>query len=201
MSTLSVEVWRGGATGAFQRFEVPRHASQTVLDVVTHIQRALDPTLAYRFACRVGMCGSCAMTVNGRPAWTCRTHVAKVIKNGRIEIGPLANLPVIKDLVADMTVINPFDFFVETYAEQFPFVYPSGLAHDLVPYLALEEQGPLLRQWLADFRATQTGAIRTVDFLMAINRQLQRDIRYLHRPANLEDLFLKLTGRQIRDDA
>ena len=62
---LKVSVWRGGKDGAFQDFEVPREASQTVLDVVTHIQRALDPTLAYRFACRVGMCGSCAMTVNG----------------------------------------------------------------------------------------------------------------------------------------
>ena len=79
MNTLNVQVWRGGgAEGSFQHFEVPRHASQTVLDVVTHIQRALDPTLAYRFACRVGMCGSCAMTVNGVPRWTCRTHVDKV---------------------------------------------------------------------------------------------------------------------------
>jgi len=81
---------------------VPRHASQTVLDVVTHIQRALDPTLAYRFACRVGMCGSCAMTVNGQARWTCRTHVDKVVKNGAMDIAPLRNLPVIRDLVTDM---------------------------------------------------------------------------------------------------
>ena len=81
---------------------MPRHPSQTVLDVVTHIQRALDPTLAYRFACRVGMCGSCAMTVNGVPRWTCRTHIDKVARNDRLEIGPLKNLPVIRDLVTDM---------------------------------------------------------------------------------------------------
>jgi len=85
-----------------QEFEVPRHPSQTVLDVVTYIQRHLDPTLAYRFACRVGMCGSCAMTVNGVPRWTCRTHVDKVIRNDRMEISPLKNLPVIRDLVTDM---------------------------------------------------------------------------------------------------
>ena len=66
MSTLRVSVWRGTESGRFQEFSVPRLASQTVLDVVTHIQRALDPTLAYRYACRVGMCGTCAMTVNGR---------------------------------------------------------------------------------------------------------------------------------------
>ena len=85
-----------------QAFEVPRHPSQTVLDVVTYIQRKLDPTLAYRYACRVGMCGSCAMSVNGVPRWTCRTHVDKVVRNDSLSIGPLRNLPVIRDLVTDM---------------------------------------------------------------------------------------------------
>jgi fumarate reductase iron-sulfur subunit len=99
---LKVSVWKGGAEGRFQEFEVPRHPSQTVLDVVTFIQRALDPALAYRYACRVGMCGSCAMTVNGVPRWTCRTHIDKVARNDRLEIGPLKNLPVIRDLVTDM---------------------------------------------------------------------------------------------------
>jgi len=103
MSILKVKVWRGRSQGAFQNFEVPRLESQTVLDVVTHIQRALDPTLSYRFACRVGMCGSCAMTVNGRARWTCRTHVDQVIAGDTLEIAPLKNLPVIKDLVTDMS--------------------------------------------------------------------------------------------------
>ena len=102
MSTLAVSVWRGGADGRFQTFTVPRLDAQTVLDVVTHIQRRLDPTLAYRFACRVGMCGSCAMTVNGQPRWTCRTHVANVEKNGKLTIAPLAHLPIVRDLVTDM---------------------------------------------------------------------------------------------------
>jgi fumarate reductase iron-sulfur subunit len=101
--TLRVRVWRGAVEGRLQEFEVPRYSSQTVLDVVTHIQRALDPTLAYRFACRVGMCGSCAMTVNGVARWTCRTHVDKVAAGGALEIGPLKNLPVIRDLVTDMS--------------------------------------------------------------------------------------------------
>lgn len=101
--TLAVKVWRGKALGEFTTYEVPRQDSQTVLDVVTHIQREIDPSLAYRFACRVGMCGSCAMTVNGKARWTCRTHVAKVVgEGGALEIAPLANLPVVKDLVTDM---------------------------------------------------------------------------------------------------
>jgi len=102
MSTLEVKVWRGGADGGYRGYTVPREDSQTVLDVVTYIQRRVDPTLAYRFACRVGMCGSCAMTVNGKPRWTCRTHVAEVARNDRLEIGPLAHLPIVRDLVTDM---------------------------------------------------------------------------------------------------
>jgi fumarate reductase iron-sulfur subunit len=102
VSTLNVSVWRGQESGGYQEFDVPRLASQTVLDVVTFIQRELDPTLAYRYACRVGMCGSCAMTVNGVARWTCRTHVAKVASDGRLQIAPLRNLPVIRDLATDM---------------------------------------------------------------------------------------------------
>lgn len=102
MSSLQVRVWRGAEEGSFSEYEVPREESQTVLDVVTYVQRKLDPSLAYRFACRVGMCGSCAMTVNGVSRWTCRTHVSKVAEDNRLEIGPLHNLPVIRDLVTDM---------------------------------------------------------------------------------------------------
>jgi fumarate reductase iron-sulfur subunit len=102
METLEVSLWRGGAEGRYQVYQVPLRENQTVLDVVTWVQRNVDATLSYRFACRVGMCGSCAMTVNGRPRWTCRTHVSKVAAAGRLEIGPLENLPVIKDLAADM---------------------------------------------------------------------------------------------------
>ena len=96
---MKVRVKRGAA---YEQFEVPRHPSQTVLDVVIYIQRVLDPSLAYRYACRVGMCGSCAMMVNDVPRWTCRTHVDRVAKDDSLTIGPLRNLPVIRDLVVDM---------------------------------------------------------------------------------------------------
>ena len=102
MAHIQVRVWRGTEAGSFSEYEVPREEIQTVLDVVTYVQRRLDPSLAYRFACRVGMCGSCAMTVNGVSRWTCRTHVSKVAADNRLEIGPLHNLPVIRDLVTDM---------------------------------------------------------------------------------------------------
>jgi fumarate reductase iron-sulfur subunit len=123
-SMIDVRVWRGREEGEYQSFAVPRRDSQTVLDVVTWIQRHADPTIAYRFACRVGVCGSCAMTVNGRPRWTCRTHVSKVVENGRLEIGPLANLPVIRDLASDMT-----PFFDKWQKAEGTFV-PSRTRHE-----------------------------------------------------------------------
>lgn len=103
-AAIRARIWRGHEEGQFEEYEVPRLESQTVLDVVTYIQRHIDPTLSYRFACRVGMCGSCAMNINGIARWTCRTHVSKVLKGNRIEIAPLSNMPIVKDLVVDMTV-------------------------------------------------------------------------------------------------
>lgn len=138
MSTLEVKVWRGGEEGEFQRFEVPRLESQTVLDVVTHIQRHLDPTLSYRFACRVGMCGSCAMVVNGRARWTCRTHVADVTDGHTLEIAPLKNLPVIKDLVTDMR-----DFFDKWAAAQGQF-HPTTTRKD--DFARVEPESPERQQ-------------------------------------------------------
>ncbi|HEY8011831.1 MAG TPA: succinate dehydrogenase/fumarate reductase iron-sulfur subunit [Rudaea sp.] len=103
-ATLQVDVWRGTDTGHFQAFALPRREHQTVLDVVTEIQREHDATLSYRFACRVGMCGSCAMVVNGRPRWTCRTRVKDVIDDSeRLRLEPLRNFAVVKDLAVEMT--------------------------------------------------------------------------------------------------
>lgn len=100
---LIVNVWRGRDTGGLVEYCVPARPNQTVLDVVTEVQRRHEPSLAYRFACRVGVCGSCAMTVNGVPRWTCRTHVQNVAGDGRLTIEPLRNMPRIKDLACDMT--------------------------------------------------------------------------------------------------
>ena len=102
---INVHIWRGNAeAGSLVSYAVPVMKNQTVLDVVTWIQRHTEPGLAYRFACRVGMCGSCAMMVSGQPRWTCRTHVDSVITNNAITLEPLRNLPVIKDLVCDLSL-------------------------------------------------------------------------------------------------
>ncbi len=133
---LSVQVWRS-ETGAFQSFTVPHQPSQTVLDVVTWIQRNQDPTLTYRFACRVGMCGSCAMTVNGAPRWTCRTHVGRVAADGNLRIGPLRNMAVIRDLAVDMA-----DFF-DKWVRAGAVFEPSETRED--PMAAIQPDQPARR--------------------------------------------------------
>src|SRR3989442_1088586 len=82
------------------------------------------------------------------------------------------------DLVAEMSVINPFDFFLEPYAEMFPFGYDPAQLHELEPYLRRTPATPLLKAYLDEIpRAPK----KTVDFLVDVNRQLARDIRYLIR--------------------
>jgi fumarate reductase iron-sulfur subunit len=72
-----------------------------VLDALVDAQRRLDPTLAFRYACRVGMCGSCAMVVNGKERWACRT-LLKSLKTAIVTVRPLYHFPLVRDLVVDM---------------------------------------------------------------------------------------------------
>jgi uncharacterized protein (DUF2126 family)/transglutaminase-like putative cysteine protease len=85
------------------------------------------------------------------------------------------------DLVADLTVVNPFDFFVEEYAEKYPFTYKRELAKELIPFLETEPLGPRLMAWLADFRKTIEPGENTVLLLVRLNQLLQTQIRYLVR--------------------
>ena len=94
---------------------------------------------------------------------------------------PATTLEIVVDLTADLTVINPFDFFVEPYAEQYPFAYAPALAKELIPFLETAPLGPRLAAWLAAFRATHSPDESTVNMLVRLNQQLQREIRYLVR--------------------
>src|SRR5438105_470973 len=114
-------------------------------------------------------------------------------------------LEVTVDLIAEMTVINPFDFFVEKYAEHYPFAYPDGLRKELAPFLEVEESEPLLVGWLGRFRADGYSAdININDFLVKLNRCLQADIVYLvrmeHGVQSCEET-LRLKSGSCRDSA
>lgn len=82
------------------------------------------------------------------------------------------------DLVADMAPINPFDFFVEPYAQTWPFAYPPDLRADLAPFLEYEPAGPQLKELL---RSISREPYNSVDFLVVLNRRIRHLIRYVER--------------------
>src|SRR2546422_1371408 len=100
--TLRVFRWAPDQPERWQEYRVSPGADTTVLDALVEIQRTQDPTLAFRYACRVGMCGSCAVVVNGRERWACRTRISGL--GGRpLSVRPLYHFPLLRDLVVDMT--------------------------------------------------------------------------------------------------
>jgi uncharacterized protein (DUF2126 family) len=159
------------------------------------IHVALNHVTHYRYDRRVTLS---PQVVRLRPAPHCRTPILSY--SLRIEPGghfinwqqdPFANhlarlvfpeqtreFKVTVDLVAEMSVYNPFDFFLEPYAEQFPFGYAPELGHDLLPYLVKGELTPKLK---ALVQSIDLKPQRTIDFLVSLNQRLQRDIKYLIR--------------------
>ena len=90
-------------------------------------------------------------------------------------------LQITVDLTADLTVINPFDFFVEPYAEGFPFRYSDALAKELIPFLETIPLTPRLAAWIERFRASIRSGESTTNLLVRLNQQLQSEIMYLVR--------------------
>jgi uncharacterized protein (DUF2126 family)/transglutaminase-like putative cysteine protease len=82
------------------------------------------------------------------------------------------------DLIADLAVTNPFDYFLESSAERFPFRYDAALEAEIAPYREIEPAGPLLKKWLAAIDPTP---LPTNDFLVSLNTRLQRDVAYVIR--------------------
>jgi fumarate reductase iron-sulfur subunit len=102
---LRVFRWSPGTTERWQDYRVATGPETTVLDALVNVQREQDATLAFRYACRVGMCGSCAMVVNGRERWACRTRLA-ALGAGEVTVRPLYHFPLLRDLVVDMATFD-----------------------------------------------------------------------------------------------
>ena len=86
---------------SFQEYEVPCHKEWVVLDGLNYVKDQLDGTVSYRWSCRMGVCGSCGMTVNGEPKLTCATFLTDYAP-GPVRVEPLRNFPVIRDLVVEI---------------------------------------------------------------------------------------------------
>ncbi len=91
---------------------------------------------------------------------------------------PVQTMAINVEIVAGLEPVNPFDFFIDTYAESFPFAYDPQLKKDLVSYLEITEQGPYMTQWLGEIDQTKRG---TVDFLISLNQQLYQAVAYTIR--------------------
>ena len=92
----------GGAEPYWQDYEVPRRREWMVLDGLNHVKNELDGSLSFRWACRMGVCGSCGMMVNGEPVLTCATYLSG-LPPGPVTVEPLRGFPVVRDLVVDIS--------------------------------------------------------------------------------------------------
>jgi fumarate reductase iron-sulfur subunit len=103
--TVTLEVFRylpdQDAQPRFQSYSVPFREDWVVLDALNHIKDHMDGTLSYRWSCRMGVCGSCGMMVNGEPKLTCAAFLKDYYPNP-IRVEPLANFPVLRDLVVNL---------------------------------------------------------------------------------------------------
>ncbi|WP_024871273.1 succinate dehydrogenase/fumarate reductase iron-sulfur subunit [Tolumonas lignilytica] len=86
-----------------QRYQVPFTHEMSILEALTYIKDHLDSTLSYRWSCRMAICGSCGMMVNGKPKLGCKTFLRDYVSAGKIKLEPLANFPIERDLVVDMS--------------------------------------------------------------------------------------------------
>lgn len=103
--TITLEVFRyrpdEDKQSTFQSYDVPYHEHWVVLDALNWIKDTVDGTLSYRWSCRMGVCGSCGMMINGDPVLTCAAFLKDYFPKA-IRVEPLANFPVERDLVIDM---------------------------------------------------------------------------------------------------
>ena len=145
MRPITVTVQRSspdaGTTPRFETHQIELAEKASVLDAVFALQRGPCPDLAFRFSCRVGMCGSCAMVVNGRERLTCSTLVKTI--GDKLRLQPLRNLPVVRDLAVDL---QPF---FAAYQRVLPHLIPRDdldqtdfyrIPHDSAEWKALEHQ-------------------------------------------------------------
>ncbi len=83
-----------------QEYKVPVREDWKVLDAINFIKDEIDPSVSHRWSCRMAVCGSCGMMVNGEPKLTCKTALSDY--GDRVEIEPLANFPIVRDLVVEL---------------------------------------------------------------------------------------------------
>ncbi len=152
-ATIELEVFRyrpeQEQTPSFQTYEVPYHDDWVVLDALNYIKNELDGTLSYRWSCRMGVCGSCGMMINGVPKLSCAAFL-KHYHPGPVRVEPLANFPIERDLVIVLD-----DFMAKLTS--------------IRPWIIREEEKPFSE---GEYRQTPAERARYQQFSMCINCML-----------------------------
>ena len=102
---------------SMHEYRMPANRFMTVLEALIAVKEGSDNTLSVRYSCRMGICGSCGMVINGKPALACETNVLKNLNCGAIEVEPMQGHPLLKDLVDD------FDDFFAKHGTVNPHLY------------------------------------------------------------------------------
>lgn len=130
-----------GSAPHWQEFTVPSSRGMTVLDGLLYIKENLDGTLAFRTSCRMGICGSCGMLINNYPHLACHTQIEEFNSN-TLTIKSLPNMPIIKDLVADLTpmfdnhkLVKPYIIRQDTEETENPTAEFGQLPQELNAFL------------------------------------------------------------------
>jgi succinate dehydrogenase iron-sulfur subunit len=149
--TLQIARYRPEKDSAitFQEFDVPSPREWVVLDGLNYVKDRLDGTLSYRWSCRMGICGSCGMTVNGEPKLTCATFLADYAP-GPVRVEPLRNFPIVRDLIVEIS-----DFMRKLVKVK--------------PWIVREEEKPLSQ---GEYRQTPQELDEYKQFSMCINCML-----------------------------
>jgi fumarate reductase iron-sulfur subunit len=116
-----------------EAFEIPFRPEWTVLDGLNHVKRHLDTSVSYRWSCRMGVCGSCGMEVDGEPVLTCAMYLEDCLP-GPVRIEPLRGFPVIRDLVGDLSD------FVTRLREVRPWIIRTVEEEDEAPFRQTPEE-------------------------------------------------------------
>jgi succinate dehydrogenase / fumarate reductase, iron-sulfur subunit len=90
-----------GQPPEWREYRIPYLQGMTVLDGLWKIKETLDPSLSWRFSCRMGICGSCGMMINGSPRLACNTQISE-LGTDRVAVAPLPNFQIVRDLVPDL---------------------------------------------------------------------------------------------------
>ncbi len=151
--TMTFEIFRYRAeqdpAPSFQTYEVPYREDWVVLDAINHIKDEIDGTLSYRWSCRMGVCGSCGMMINGVPKLSCAAFLKEYYPSP-VRVEPLANFPVERDLVIVL------DDFMEKLTS-------------IKPWIIREEEKPLSA---GEYRQSPVELDRYKQFSMCINCML-----------------------------